>query len=259
MKKLLIRLYAVGLLSYTILQFSGCNGDPVNLCENKKQIGGSFTMGERITNYGGVDTLLVSDTVITDNLVLFRADSTYASYEWKIGDDPRLFTTKEVGLLFTSPESSIPIRLIAKWRADTECFPEDDGVDTVYKYLTVINKRDNPIFGTYIGALISNPANTYQVEISADTWFDTFTLKNINEGCEMSNNHLGIRLAFKAISFSEDANTQLYINECKNPKGWLFLSSTGDELVGRYSIGNGSPLMLETKRTNEKFIGQKNN
>jgi len=259
MKKLLIKTCIIGLISWFGLHFSGCVGDTINPCENKRQIGGSFTMGEHITNYGGVDTLLVSDTVITDNVVLFRADSTYSSYEWKIGDDPRVFTTKEVGLMFRSPESNIPVRLIARWRADKECFPEDVGVDTVYKYLTVIDKRDNPIFGTYIGALVTNPTHSYEVEISTDLWFDTFYLKNINEGCEMSNNHLGIRLAYKAISFSEDSSTQIYINGCKNPKGWLFLSSTGYELVGNYSVGNGSQLMLETVRTKEKFVGQKNN
>lgn len=247
-----------------LIYLSGCGGDPdPDPCAGKKVMGGSFTMGESISNYGGIDTLIVSDTTITDNVVLFKADSDYVSYEWKIGEDPRVFTTKEVGLRFTEPESSVQIRLIAKWTADKPCFPEDDGVDTVYKYLTVIDRRLNPIVGKYTGALVSDPQNIYTVEIKMNEYFDRTMLSNINEGCEATSVNIETRFGYKIMNLSQSEGTKFYSGPCKDPRGWFFLNQAGTELTGLYSFGNGyyyidDPVTVpETKRFDVKFVGKK--
>lgn len=244
--------------SICLIQLGGCGGDPEpDQCLNKEVIGGSFSIGESISNYGGVDTLLLSDTVITDNFAVFRADSNYASYNWKIGDDPRTFTTKAVSLFFRYPVSSLPIRLIATWIPDKKCFPEDDGIDTVYRYLTVIDKELNPIFGSYEGALSSTPTDIYTVEITPDYYSSRFYLTNINKGCEASNVNVFMRFGYKAVSLSQSEGDQFYAGSCKSPKGWIFLDKSGTEITATYTVGNGSEFQSETIRSKEKFIGKK--
>ncbi|MBX2895412.1 MAG: hypothetical protein KF763_08210 [Cyclobacteriaceae bacterium] len=244
--------------SVGFIQLTGCNADfEPDPCLNKKITGGSFSIGELISNYGIKDTLLLSDTVITDNFVVFRADSNYTSYEWKIGDDPRTFTTKEVSLLFRYPESNLPIRLIAKWLPDKRCFPEDDGIDTVYRYLTVIDKELNPIFGSYEGALTSNPTDIYTVEIVPDFYSSAFYMININKGCEATNLNVRMRFGYKAVALSQLEGNQFYAGSCKNPKGWIILNRAGTELTATYTVGNGTEFQVETKRSKEQFIGKK--
>ncbi|MFZ5971553.1 MAG: hypothetical protein ACOYXA_08160 [Bacteroidota bacterium] len=261
MKRTLARIALVGVVT-AMAQLTGCDNDP-DPCMRKKMVGGSFTMGERITNYGGVDTLIVSDTVITENFVVFKADSDYVSYEWKIGDDPRTFDTKEVTLRFMQPETTVPIRLIAKWAPDKQCFPEDDGVDTVYRYLTVVDKKLNPIFGKYRGALVSNPQNVYTIEIIKDEFFETTILLNINEGCEATSININTRFGYKIMNLSQSEGTGFYLGSCKNPKGWFVLNQTNTELIGMYSFGNGyydinDPNFIpETQRFEVKFVGKK--
>lgn len=242
-----------------LIQLGGCGGDPEpDPCLGKKITGGSFSMGEIITNYGGVDTLLLSDTVITDNFVVFRADSNYLSYDWKIGDDPRTFTTNEVSLFFREPISNLPIRLIAKWIPNKKCFPEDDGIDTVYKYLSVIDKKENPIFGKYEGANKSNPNDIFRIEITHDIYFDKINILNINKGCYPIDESIGLRgfitrMGYKKLHFNAD----FYYESCKDPQGWFSLDNSGMNAEVKYSIGNGSPTQTATKRIKEIFNGKK--
>jgi hypothetical protein len=256
MKKILAGIVLVGMMT-GLAQFTGCNDPEPDPCKEIESLAGSFTMGERITNYGGVDTVIVSDTVITENFVVFRADTTYESYEWKIGDDLRTFTSREVSLRFMQPQSSVQIRLIAKWKPNKTCFPQDDGVDTVYKYLTVVDKKLNPIFGKYEGALVSNPIDFYTVEITANEYFDRFTITNINKSCEVINGLVPMRFGYKIVSISKHETANFYEGLCKNPIGWASIDHAGNQLVALYSVGNGSRTTSETNRSSEKFIGKK--
>jgi hypothetical protein len=61
------------------------------------------------------------------------------------------------------------------------------------------------------------------------------------------------------MSISEDASHGVYNNGCKNPRGWLYLDKDNKTLTADYSIGNGSEVVMETKRFNEKFKGTKIN
>jgi len=248
------------LVGFVCLFNCSCNGDPdPDPCEDQIQNFGGFTIGEVITNYGDVDSVIVSDTVLTDNTIQFDADTIYSSYEWKVGDDPRTFNTKTFTLSFTEPYASITVRLIAKWTPNKTCFPNDDDIDTVYRKLTVIDKELNPIFGQYTGALESKPSETYTVGIEADFFSSEFLLSNINNGCEMSNVNIVMAFGYKVMSISEDASHGVYNNGCKNPRGWLYLDKDNKTLTADYSIGNGSEVAMETKRFNEKFNGTKIN
>jgi hypothetical protein len=45
------------------------------------------------------------------------------------------------------------------------CFPNDDGVDTVTKYLTITNVEPHPYFGQFKGYCISKPEETFTIQI----------------------------------------------------------------------------------------------
>lgn len=258
MKKFLA-IVVVGAFAVGLVQLTSCDGDPdPDPCLGKNITGGSFSIGEHITNYGGVDTLLVSDTVLTDNSIVFRADSVYTSYEWKIGDDPRTFTTKEVSLYFSDPISHLPIRLIAKWLPNKRCYPEDDGIDTVYRYLTVIDKKENPIFGQYEGANKSSPNEIFMIEVTHDDYFDQINILNINKDCYPIDESIGLRgfitrMSYKKLNFYSG----FYYESCKDPQGWFILDNLGKNVEVKYSIGDGTPTQTATKRINEIFNGKR--
>ncbi len=273
MKKTVAGIVLVG-IAIGLVQFTGCDGPEPDPCKELEPMSGRFTMGERITNYGGVDTVIVSDTVITENFVVFRADTTYESYEWKIGDDQRTFTTREVSLRFMQPESSVQIRLIAKWKPNQTCFPHDDGVDTVYKYLTVVDKYANPILGTYRGSLANNPSDIFDVTVSRENYFASgcncmadpeycgcyYTIRNINKGCDpFLDGVLGLNISagYKKLNFTWDKTSCPYFG-CRAPDGWVNIDETGKKATIQFSsLPPSTTCNLSDKKIKDIFHGNK--
>jgi hypothetical protein len=250
----LVVTFAVFCLS---LVFSCCDEPEPDSCFGQEQIVADFTISEflDVTKF---DSVVVSDTVLTKNSIVFEADTDYVSYQWKIGNDPRTFTTKQVRLSFAAPESDVTIRLVSTWNKNTECFADDDGADTVVKVLTVIDRRLNPIFGKYEGATIANPSDIFTVEITHDEYYDQINLININKGCYPIDESVGLKgfvsdMGYKKILFYSG----FYYNSCLNPEGLVRIDASGQNISIDYSIGNGGPSQSETQRISERFIGLK--
>jgi len=91
------------------------------------------------------------------------------SYEWQVGQNPTTQTTADFGLYFTQLVDNLPVRLIIKSKPNKKCFPNDDGIDTIYRYLTIQCPILPPIVGKYEGSLQSNPNEKFVIE------FDTLT------------------------------------------------------------------------------------
>jgi|688.fasta_scaffold00973_21 hypothetical protein len=261
-----------------ILLFSSC-GDNLkpDPCFKKKQVKVDFTIGE-ILNFA-TDTVLISDTTLANNMVLFKAESDFLSYEWKIGNDLKVFTGKEVKLRFTSSEPRVEIRLIAKWKPDTKCFPNDDGVDTVYKYLTVIDYYKNPILGVYNGYVKSNPTESFDVTVSleniyvpdcdcsADPRFCgcSYIIRNINKGCDANRGgiaDLGITVGYKQLKFNWEQGRCISDKpSCRAPIGWFSLDKFGKDATIKFTtLVNSTDCNQPTdKRINDIFYGTKTN
>jgi hypothetical protein len=239
-----------------ILLFSSCGDNPLNPCLDKRQVEAKFNMGELIPGEGNdPDSVIVSDTVLTDNNIVFRASEDYDSYEWKIGDDPKVFTSKQVSLYFQYPVSRVAIRLIVKKFPFKSCFPQDDGLDTLIKYLNVIDRKQNPIFGEYRGSIVSNASDIFNVQITHDAFFDQINILNINKDCYPIDEAIGLRgfttrMAFKKMYFYSG----FFYKSCNNPKGWLSTDKSGKNIQIFYSIGTN---MNSSNRTNEIYNGIK--
>lgn len=130
---------------------------------------------------------MVGDTLLTGAMgVEFRAPDGYDSYEWKIGNDESTFTDQFVNLVFLAPEPSIEIRLIVSRRNSSPCLSQSKEIDTLYKNLTIVSRREAAIIGTYRGTLQSNPQDTFDVWIAPnESLADPRVIQmfNLNEGC----------------------------------------------------------------------------
>jgi hypothetical protein len=244
---------------FAVATFWGCDGGEPDPCKNQVQTLGGFKIYEYLQHSDG-DTTIATDTTLTKNIVLFKADTDYVSYEWKIGDDPRVFSTKEVPLAFDEPVSHLKIQLIAKWNANLKCFPSDNGVDTVVSYLTVIDRKANPIFGEYRGANQSNTSDNFNMRVMHDEFYDWINIVNINKGCYPIDEGSGLRgfttaMGYKTLLF----NSGFYFESCNNPKGIFTLHPNGRDVTVDYSTGNGSELVPETKRIKDVFKGKRIN
>ena len=162
------------------------NYDP---CLDKASVSAAFEIAE-VVGYVNYDTIIYvpTDTSLEKNFVRFRAEQEADSYEWRIGSDTRVFTTREVSLFFQGP-TQLSITLILKRSPATECFPDDDGVDTVSRRLVVVPREESALIGKFEGATDQNPEERYVVEFfryaypQTPTIFQEVRLTGIHPGC----------------------------------------------------------------------------
>jgi hypothetical protein len=254
--KLVLVAPALGLL----LTFSCCDDPEPNACKDVTKMQGRFSIYEHL-QVAGRDSLLVSDTVLTNNPIVFAADTDYVSYEWRIADDPRVFNTKQVSLTFANPQSNISIMLIAKWNKNVKCFPQDDGVDTVVHFLTVVNQEKHEIIGAYSGADQSSPTDLYTVEIKSSSNNQKLILLNLNEGCDPVDPAIGVEGFYNDVGYKKMLFVGYYVNACKNPEGVVTVAPNNDDIRIDYTVGNATEEngFHETIRTPDVFLGKKEN
>jgi hypothetical protein len=154
------------------------------------------------------------DTFYLGTSIVFTALQEDAlSYEWKIGDDDRTFTEQEFSLDFNPSDSvslfnrPVPIRLIVTRTPNTACFPTDDGIDTLIKYIYFVSRHEivhKKFVGTWVGSLETKPDDIYEIEISEEidqysqpweTSYYKLSLKNLDnegDGTCLFNNYAGL-------------------------------------------------------------------
>jgi hypothetical protein len=251
------------LLLLPILAFllSCCEEEPEpDPCASLEPVTARFIMGERITNRSGtnefmkVDTLIVSDTVLTWNPVQFVAPAGHDSYEWQVGTEEEGMKTYSgdsvVQIHIAHPWEALPVRLIVRDEPNTACFPQDDGVDTLTRFLTVIEREDSPVFGHYQGSLLSNPNEIFTVSFQVIIRDGPrLVLTNINKGCQ-EDGWFSHSVGYKDLSFT---NQSTYGDGCNDPNGWLHLSDNLQDVVIEFSTGNPDDPFGE--RNYDTFIG----
>ncbi len=98
-----------------------------------------------------------SDSIFADKIVIFKAKEENAEYTWYLGQET------EFGVSFVErnfPASfigqTLPITLVVKKKPNYLCFPNDDGYDSITKYITVAmdwedyyNRTDVPLAGNF--------------------------------------------------------------------------------------------------------------
>jgi hypothetical protein len=149
------------------------NYDP---CYNAMETSASFRFGYTVgIQAGGINHTFYTDTFLPGQRIGFFADEQEAEYyEWKIGVDDRTWDTPYFSLYFDDDDSltlynaPIEVRLITHKTPRTDCYPNDDGIDTSYRYIHFL-RPTNVFLGTWRGSLSENPNEVYEIKLYIDS------------------------------------------------------------------------------------------
>lgn len=276
-------LYNIILFCAATLFFSSCKKEqpeitnPLAGCDCTSEVNANFVMGQMV---GGklydLDTVhyylnyeLFPNNVVSENLgsackVNFSANYPNAtSYEWKIGSNT--YTSKDFFLYFQDTIGTIPVKLIVHSNPNSICFPNDDGVDTVVRYLTIKSLKHPPLIGQYWGHNTDSPNNNFLVEIDTFRFGDNYQyigygIKNLPNGNGFD--HLGSysTIGFEgcyeaAVGMSQDASVQFYSTATSTPIG--VFDKTTNQLKVTYSANYFQGQQIINQLANKTFVGQK--
>ncbi len=198
MKQLLsIILFASALLTSCRKEQPSMNEN--NNCDCAKEVSANFQMGEKFgEEFVELDTIAMPISYYdgnpanfqyqTDVYVYFSANIKNAiSYEWQVGANSITQSTKDFGLYFSDTIGTIPVRLIVHAKPNLICFPNDDGVDTVVKYLTIRNVVPDPLTGKYAGYNTNDPTHVFTIEIDTTRIATTFSPYGYHIGLGIKN------------------------------------------------------------------------
>jgi len=120
------------------------------------------------TYWFSVDTLY-NRSFGSGSIYYFKASEESETYQWRIGTDPTVYTTKDFSLAFENITGLIDIELIVSRTPNTSCFPDDSGLDTIVK--TIYAKpffdyqADAPLFGDFQGSCEHEPDSIFTMRI----------------------------------------------------------------------------------------------
>jgi hypothetical protein len=162
----------LAILSFTFIVFESCKKKHENICEGESlPPTGKFIMKEIIG-----DTAFNADTIFRDNYVQFETVDNYESVTWKLGNDPNIRTQPEFNLSFINALGVVPIEFKGNKTPNSLCFPNDNGMYSSNKNLTVLEQVEKPILtlspliGRYKGYFTNAPNDTFTVRLE---YFDS--------------------------------------------------------------------------------------
>ena len=176
-------------ISVLLLLFGGCQKCKKEVCPTPTSA--KFKMyqpldyseyNEATNTYTPKKYIVDEDIFLMESTITFEAeDSTALSYEWKIGDDDRVFTTKKFSLRFKENDlgavRQLDIRLIIK-KTPASCNAGDNGVDTLvrkvnFNYMVGAGSwRTEPdqwaMYGKYYGYNEDEPNKKFTIEVKRE-------------------------------------------------------------------------------------------
>jgi len=193
-----------------------------------------------------------ADTFINYFTIIFTAEQEANSYQWRVGDDPRIFDEKEFTLNFDGITGAINVQLIIEATPNLDCFPNDNGKDTLNKQIHFVEKLDSPMLGVYKGVVSSAPNDTFNIDIHTfPPSNESNNINNFPNGCNRDEEgRIGFLLAYRHLVMKSPGN---YI-ECPKPQGWGTLNLNGI-LTLEYSLWDTNI----QQHTSDTFIGKKIN
>ena len=125
------------------LTFTACKKEQPQLnngsedCSCEQEVSADFLMEEQSVNSESVAYYTDTDSIQLNKNVRFSPKQIGGTYKWYIGSEilentnvMRFFGSSTAGL-------TVPITLVHKKTPNKICFPNDDGYDSVVKYLTI--------------------------------------------------------------------------------------------------------------------------
>lgn len=216
MKKQLTFLVLLALLGAFVFSLEGCGDKVENPCASLKETSADFTIMEDfsyLVEYNDNWPYYACDTVATKFVKFTATDSVADSYFWSIGAGR--YTTRIVKLNFAnSSETVVPVTLVVKKKPNIDCFPKDDGLDTVTRKVYFIDPCRTQINGKFFGANEDEPNKKFTIEIKACKDNIGFYVTNEALGCSslFYNDDLGNLIGYKGLAL---ARLPLGKNYCK--------------------------------------------
>jgi hypothetical protein len=195
-------------------------------CDCAKEVSAEFKTGQ-YTNAPFSDEFIETDTIhfyvdyqdgnpinfsINQTSVSFIADIENAiSYKWQVGNNATQQTTRSFTLTFDDTLGTIPVTLIVHAKPNLICNPNDDGYDTIKKFLTLKSFKDFPLKGKYEGYASNDPLTKFTVEIDtfkkAQSWIMvSYGIKNLPNGQNIFN-YLGNMKTYSILGMSDGQDT----------------------------------------------------
>jgi len=257
-------------------------------CDCAKEVSADFKMGEVFgEQFIELDTIAMPISYYDGNpanfgylntvYVHFSADIKNAiSYEWQVGSNSIIQTTKDFGLYFSDTIGTIPVRLIVHAKPNKICFPNDDGVDTLVKYLTIRNVIPDPLTGKYYGYNTNDPTHMFTIEMDTTRIADPTSpygyyvglgIKNLPDGNQnwfFVGDDLGSTtrcfVGSGNLSSPYSGNYVVYDDETigfNNSTVGLYDPKTNKITINYYSAPVLGPFLLGTPFPKRTFIGTK--
>lgn len=125
-------------------------------CSCANEVSADFLMEEQSGNNPNFEIIYTNtDTTFAEKYVRFRPLEKNAEYHWYLGLEE--LTTEQVVRFFPQALAgmNLPVTLVVKKKPNTICFPNDDGYDSITKFIKVysepydIQSGDLPLEGYY--------------------------------------------------------------------------------------------------------------
>jgi len=146
--------------------------DIKNPCDCATEVSAEFKMEETGKYQGSLEPMYKTetDTMYSESPLLFTALEKDAEYTWYIGAE--VITEKKFWRFFNSTliGQTLPMTLVVKKKPNKICFPNDDGYDSITKYITVVDgthlfTTPNHFEGTY---RLSDTASVDSIDVIID-------------------------------------------------------------------------------------------
>lgn len=226
-------------------------------CKHKEDVCAN-TPKPSITFYENIGDLSRTDTVLAQALVQFTAPDGFDSYEWKIAYDDRTFNGKKISLRFMEGDlGTFPVRLVTKRAPNTDCNPNDTGIDTVTKNITVVKPEQAKIAGKYKGRALNSQETEYIVEVKViknPVYINKFTLAMSSVTPECNKTYDTVEAYRMVACYPERAYAGA---GCHVQWAWAHLNDSdpsGNTFIMEYQKQDQNPPYI---RTTHLFVGKR--
>jgi hypothetical protein len=227
---------------------------PVDPCAGKTEVSADFIIEQRVNSIGMDEQFIACDT----SIALYNRTHVTASienaelYKWIIGTDTISGPTASFFFSESQSGQSYPVTLIVQKAPNLTCFPYDNGMDTVTKFIHVINICDNPIYGTFRVAFDSSPSDSFNVAIK--TWplagdiineCNNLFIINFNKQLEPDSCLSDYRaIGYRYLKFSSGSTS------CSSSSGEAYIGSDNNTIQAHYQYWEQSLGIPLTPRSN---------
>jgi len=179
-------------------------------------------------------------------IIMTAHDSTAATYEWRVGTDPRIFTGRTLLLRFDQPYGSVAVHLRVTKKPNTACFPNDSGSDEQTRTLVVLAREQAPLYGDFKGHTLARPDSTFIIHIRPNS------MLNLPKGCRWD---LGGEIFTGSAGFLVNSRTFDPLFGAASVAGWGVLDANNRRKIRVEYTYRDVSRPLANERLHDTFIG----